>query len=39
MVQLEAGDLIYMTISNHVWFRIEKETFHLALLKLNDRLN
>jgi len=33
---LEEGDLVYLRISGHTWFRVERETFHLALIRLNN---
>ena len=36
LIPLKAGDRVYMRISGYNWFRIEKETFHLALIRLND---
>jgi len=36
VVSLTSGDHVYMVIPIHVWFRIEKETFFMTLIKLNN---
>ena len=36
LMPLQAGDRVYLRITSYAWFRIEKETFHLALIKLNE---
>jgi len=34
-VPLKQGDLVFLRISGYTWFRVERETFHLALIRLN----
>ena len=33
---LHPGDEVYMEINNFSWFRVENDTLHLSLIKLND---
>ncbi|XP_067948723.1 uncharacterized protein [Watersipora subatra] len=36
MIHLKEGEQVFMSIGGYSWFLVEKETFHLALIKLND---
>ncbi|XP_067949499.1 uncharacterized protein [Watersipora subatra] len=36
IIHLKQGEQVFMSIGRYTWFQVEKETFHLALIKLND---
>ncbi|XP_067948381.1 uncharacterized protein [Watersipora subatra] len=36
LAPLNAGDQVFLKINPYIWFRVQKETFFLALIKLNN---